>query len=481
MKYFRPLFIASIIFLSLSKTVYAAAAGSDDHEGDAFFARVVALEQANPAESHRFDSYSKSKSSKVRLITGEDGLPVAVKKKRPGIYREAFISYLSQVLGLNNVALSKIIKDGSEEFLFEEYVRWRTEGEDPESEAYKIAEAHEQKGSLSDMFVDPKEYDYKKFIETGDLQKNFIMVFLAGLADVEGRNILYKVENGKLRPIIIDTEESLFYYINYAGFWCESEQPAWSYLNSVEEGHAEFDRALRELILSWGIPGILVHLGDKYKDVINIRKPTETKDEKEIKAIVSQTRERALKFFGVKLWTIQEIVRRYAGASIFFLEDLFALLCEKKSWSNGFSVRRLGKQLIKDGTSLLDILLSYKSETRKQIVAEKRKICDIGIPEEAIFKYSEFVKGYLDSLYEREKRDGTPPAVDLRRFIQAYIDQGNDTHAETGEKATVESMLEASAWDIRPIEIEAGAAGAAAAASAAPSDAGAEWRVSLRE
>jgi len=479
MKYFRSLFIASIIFLSLSKTVYAAAAGSDDHEGDAFFARVVALEKATPAERYRFTSYNKVENAPAKLIIGEDGLPVAVKKKRQNIHREAFVSCLSQILGLNNVARSRVIKDGSEEFLFEEYVRWRTDGEDPESEAYKIAEEHEQKGSLCEVFLQRKTII--KFIERVGLQKNFIMVFLAGIIDVEARNILYKVENGRLYPIIIDTEYSLSYHISDYGFRVELGNSSSTYLNYIEEGHAEFDPALRELISSWNVPGILKRLSDKYKEVIEIRKPTDTKDEEEIKARVSQTRESALKFFGVKLWTIQETVRRYAGASIFFFEDLLALLCQRDSWNREYHAKyRLGKQPIEEGTTLLEILLSYKSETRKQIVAEKRKICDIGISEEAIIKYSEFVNEYLESLYKREATDGTPPAVDLKHLIQAYIDQGNDTHAETGEKATVESILKASAWDIRPIGIEAGAAGAAAAASAA-TDTGANWVVSLRE
>ncbi len=477
MKYFRSLFIASIIFLSLPKTVYAAAAGSDDHEGDAFFARAVALEQETPAESHSFITVHKRKINGVRLIIGKDGLPVAVKKERRNIHREAFVSCLSQILGLNNVARSKIIKDGSEEFLFEEYVRWRTEGEDPESEAYKIAEKYEQKGSLCGAFL-PEKTGYNELVKIGDTQKLFMMTLFAGLYDIAGRNTVYRVEDGFLRPIIIDTVDSFAEYTKeFIYEWRRT--PTFAWIQSIEEGHAELDPALRELILSWNVPEILKKIERKFKEIIQIRKPKDTEDQDAIDRIISQKKDKEFKEFGVKLWTVQKTVREYAGASIFFLEDLFHLLFGRDTWNRAvFSDR---KQPIKLDTELKRILWPYKSEVRELIVGGMGM--DYCEPSEIFFceKYPEFVNEYLESLYKREETDGIPPAVDLIHLIQAYIKQGNNTHAETGEKATVESILEASAWDIRPIEIEAGTAGAAAAASAASSDTGAKWVVSLRE
>lgn len=472
MKYFRSLFIASIIFLSLSKTVYAAAAGSDDHEGDAFFARAVALEQEKPAESHSFITVHKCKINEVRLIIGEDGMPVAVKKKRPGISREAFVSCLSQILGLNNVARSRVIKDGSEEFLVEEYVRWRTEGEDPESEAYKIAEEHEQKGSLCGAFL-PEKNGYNELVKIGDTQKLFMMTLFASLFDVAHRNIVYRVEDGFLRPIIIDTGDSFAEYTKDS-FYKLKKTPAFAWIQSVEEGHAELDPSLRELVLSWNVPEILKKIERKFKEIIQIRKPKDTEDQDAIDRIISQKKDKEFKEFGVKLWTVQKTVREYAGASIFFLEDLFHLLFGRDTWNQTvFSDR---KQPIKLDTELKRILWPYKSEVRELIVGGMGM--DFLEPSEIFFyeKYPEFVNEYLESLYKREATDGIPPAVGLIHLIQAYIDQGNDTHAETGEKATVESILEASAWDIRPIGIEAGAAAASAA-----TDPGAKWVVSLRE
>lgn len=408
-------------------------------EDDPFFERALELRSRSGTEVHRFASRT-GKTSPAKLINGEDGLPFAVEKSRKLIPNEAFAYKISRLLGLDNVARSRIIVgEDDRRRLFEEYIRWSRPESNPDSEAYALAEQYAQKGSLTGMFFPRGEVD-PPLINKTSFQKRWLFVMLVRAQDSNARNIGFQVrEDGTFDLTMFDNENT---------FSFKHGMPSYSYVPTAEMGHDEFTPEIKEIILSWDIPELVSFIKEEYIELI---------DDDPYKGLLGEETEyqRKLGIFReieTMLYTLQHMVGRYSlDTSIFSMEEVFWTVFNWKEehWNNDIMKVKDGASPIPKEKELKNILFKYNKEVR-ELISQGEPLKGLDAFNAFYENYHEFTQFYFESLQRRFSEEGVPPVIDIREFIQFYIEQGNDTHVEDGSAATVEGLLAQSAFNFVP-------------------------------